>query len=209
MRVKFFISLSENKCSIIEIAQKNIQRRLYSYMVQNETLKYLRVLPQICFAYNSSVNRTINLSPEEAKQTANSKRILHLNLQKFHKLKKLKIKPRFQIGDIVRVSIDKSKTPFARSYNLQNSYAKYEIYKIIKRDTVHPKYYLKHVASDKLIKNGYFYDWQLTLCTSNTFRGRVIKERTRKGKKEYLFSFKGYPPEFNEWKSQAELESIK
>ena len=45
-------------------------------------------------------------------------------------MKEVKVKPKFTIGDIVRVSLDKRKNPFARSYDLQNSYAKYEIYKI-------------------------------------------------------------------------------
>ena len=178
-------------------------------MVENETLNYLHILPHVCFAYNNSVNRSLSLSPEDAKQRKNAKKVLHINLTKFHKLKNVKPKPQFKIGDVVRVSIDKKKNPFARSYNLQNSYAKYEIYKISTRNTVHAKYFLKHFASDKVIRNGYFYSWQLTLCTNKNFRGNVIKERKRNGKKEYLFRFKGYPTEFDEWKRKKDLENIK
>ena len=73
---------------------------------------------------------------------------------------------------------------------------------------MYPKYYLKHVASDKKLINGYFYFWQLTLCTTQTFRGSIIKERVRRRKKEYLFKYKGYSDEFNEWKQEKDITSL-
>ena len=160
-------------------------------MVANETLKYIDALPHIIFAYNECYHRSINLSPKEAKKDENFQKLLLLNLKKFHKLKKVKLKPKFSVGQIVRVSIDKSKVLSSRSYNLQNSYPKYEIYKISLHNSVHAKYFLKHVASDKKIESGYFYDWQLTPCTNPAFRGNVIKTRKRRGRTEYLFRFKG------------------
>ena len=206
--VKFHLSLSDNKCSIIEIAQKNIQRRIYSYLVANETLQYINILPHICYAYNHSYHRGILMTPAEATEEANQQNLLTTNLNKFHRLKKLKIKPKFKIGDMVRVSLDKTKMISSRSYNLQNSYAKYEIRKISVNNSVEPKYFLKHVQSDILIEGGWFYEHQLTLCTNDTFRGNVIKSRKRKGKTEYLFHYKGYPDEFDEWKTKDEISSI-
>ena len=205
MKIKFYISVSENKCSLIEIAQKSIQRRIYSYMIHNESLEYLNIIPHVTHAYNNSLHRTISLTPNQAKKSENFQQVQAINFKKFHKLKRVKIKPKYKLGDIVRVSIDKQKTRFARSYNIQNTYPKYEIYKISTKNSVHAKYFLKHVSSDKLIKNGYFYDWQLTISTSGTFRGSVIKTRQRRGKKEFLFSYKGYPSEFDEWKTAQEI----
>ena len=208
MRVKFHVTVSENKCSIVEIAQKNLQRRVYAYMMHNETLSFIDILPHTVDAYNNSYHRFLEMTPEQAKSDSNYRKIQHKNLQKLHKLKRVKIRPRFKLGDIVRISLDKRKNLFSRSYNLQNSYAKYEIYKISTRNTSYAKYFLKHVASDKKIRNGYFYFWQLTLCTTNTFRGNIVKTRVRKGKKEFLFKYKGYPDEFNEWKQESEMSSI-
>ena len=178
-------------------------------MLQNESLEYVKTLPHITNAYNNSYHRSIDLTPHQAKQKENFEKIQTINLKRYHILKTVKIKPRYKLGDIVRVSIDKSKTPFARSYNIQNTYPKYEIYKISTRNSVHAKYFLKHVSSEKVIKNGYFYEWQLTLCTNPNFRGYVIKTRKRRGKKEYLFRYKGYSSEFDEWKSAKELSSLK
>ena len=206
MKIKFHVTVSENKASVVEIAQKNIQRRVYAFMMQNETLSFIEILPHSVNAYNNSYHRILEMTPEQAKNDMNYQKIQLINLQRLHKLKKVKIKPRFQLGDIV--SLDKKKNLYARSYNLQNSYAKYEIYKISTRNTTYPKYYLKHVDSDQKIKNGYFYFWQLTLCTTQTFRGSVIKQRIRRGKKEFLFKYKGYPDEFSEWKQEKDISSL-
>ena len=78
--VKFHLSLSDNKCSIIEIAQKNIQRRIYSYLVANETLQYINILPHICYAYNHSYHRGILMTPAEATEEANQQNLLTTNL---------------------------------------------------------------------------------------------------------------------------------
>ena len=61
LKIKLYISVSENKCSMVEIAQKNLQRRLYSYMVQNETLEYLPF-------YNTRAQLTTTLSIDLLKQ---------------------------------------------------------------------------------------------------------------------------------------------
>ena len=110
--------------------QKNIQRRIYAHLLENESLYYIEYLPHVCYAYNNSYHRSIGMTPVQAKRNENFQKIQMKNLKKFHKMKEVKVKPKFTIGDIVRVSLDKRKNPFARSYNLQNSYAKYEIYKI-------------------------------------------------------------------------------
>lgn len=209
LKINYFTSVSENKCSMVEIVQKTIQRRIYSYMVENETLEYIDTIPHIVFAYNNSIHRSISLTPEQAKTSEHFKQVLNKNLNKFHRLKQVKIRPRFKAGDIVRVSIDKSKARFTRSYNLQNSYAKYQIYKVVTKNTVHAKYFLKHIESDKLIRNGYFYEWQLTRCTNTSFRGHIVKTRKRKGKTQYLFHYKGYSNEFDEWKDSEDVDNFK
>ena len=183
MGVKFYVTVSENKCSLVEIAQKNIQRRLYAYMMQNETLAFIDILPHVCNSYNNSFHRSISMTPRRAKQSENFQKLQLKNLEKLHKMKNVRVRAKYKLGDIVRVSLDKKKNVFSRSYNLQNSYAKYEVYKISTKNSVHAKYFLKHVASDKKISNGYFYDWQLSLCTTGTFRGNVVKTRVRRGEK--------------------------
>ena len=97
LKINFFTSVSENKCSVIEIVQKTIQRRIYSYMVENETLEYIDTIPHIVFAYNNSIHRTLSLTPEQVKTNEHFKQVLNKNLDKFHKLKQIRIRPRFKV----------------------------------------------------------------------------------------------------------------
>ena len=92
---------------------------------------------------------------------------------------------------------------------MANSYAKYEIYKISLKNTLHPKYFLKHINSPIKLENGYFFEKDLVLVKNDAFRGNIIKERKLKnGKKQFLFSYKGYPQSFNEWISEDQLAGI-
>lgn len=208
MNVKFWFTVSENKCSIVEIFQKYIQRKIYSYLVERETHQFIHVLPEIVNAYNNSKHSFHKISPYEATLEKNFGYIQdkHFSLlSRFHKKKK----PKYKLGDIVRVSLDKKSFLKRRSYFIQNSYAKYEIYKICTKNSIQPKYYLKHVNSDEKIINGYFYENQLTLVKNDIFRGNIIDSRKNKnGRKEFLFQFKGYPNRFNQWISSKEIKQI-
>ena len=66
MNVKNWFSVSENKCSIVEIFQKYIQRKLYSYLVENETHQFIEILPDIVNGYNKSNHSFHKISPYEA-----------------------------------------------------------------------------------------------------------------------------------------------
>ena len=197
--VKFHVSVSDNKCSIVEASQKTLQRRMYSFMVDRETIRYIDVLQQIVEAYNRSIHRTIGMSPHDARLEKNFKKLQLTNMERLSKLNKVKPVIAFKVGDRVRVTVDKNKTPFMRSYDAQNSIAKYEIYKISTRGSVHAKYFLKHIGTDEKITGGWFYDRQLVPCTVDTFRGKVVSSRVRRGRKQVKFSFAGYPDRFDQW----------
>ena len=206
MKINKFLSVSENKCSVVEIAQKTIQRRIYSYMTENETLQFINILPFVIHSYNNTYHRGVLATPQQAKSIEFQNKILSQNLKKYHSIKNVTLKPKYRVGDYVRVSL---RSPFKRSYNLQNSYAKYEIYKISLKNTLHPKYFLKHINSPIKLENGYFFEKDLVLVKNDTFRGNIIKERKLKnGKKQFLFSYKGYPQSFNEWISEDQLAGI-
>ena len=206
--MKYWFSISENKCSVIEIFQKYLQRKIYSYLVENETRRFVQILPEIVYGYNNGVHSFHKLTPYEATKEENLGEVQNkqISLLKRFKIKK---KPKFSIGDHVRVSLSKDSFMKRRSYNIQNSYAKYEIYKISTKNSIYPKYYLKHINSDQKLENGYFYEYQLTLVKNELFRGKIIASRkNKKGVKEYLFKFNGYPDSFNQWMSSKEINKL-
>ena len=205
--VKYHISVSDNKCSLVEACQKTLQRKIYSYMVNKETYRYIDVLQEIVEGYNGVRHRSLGMSPNDAKLQKNFKEIQLLNMAKLQKLANVKPPVIFKIGDQVRITIDKKKACFLRSYDPQNSIAKYEVWKISTRASMYAKYFLKHVGRDDKITGGWFHANQLVPATNKTFRGHVIDSRKRRGKKEVKFTFSGYPPRFDEWLTEDAVVS--
>ena len=207
--VKVWYSVSPNKCSIVEIFQKYLQRKIYSFLVEKETHRYIDVLTDIVYGYNNSYHSFLKMTPVDATLKENLYHIQKIHFSLFKRFAKKK-KPKYSIGTIVRVSLDKKSFFKRRSYNIQNSYQKYEIYKIITKNSIEPKYFLKHISSQEKIDNGYFYENELIPVKNEIFRGNVIKKRkNRKGQNEYLFKFRGYPDRFNQWMRSQDIEEIK
>ena len=86
---------------------------------------------------------------------------------------------------------------FHRSYNLQNTYERFRIYKIDK-SFKNPRYFLKE--EDGSYITGSFTRNELTRVNLEKFKASVIAEKNIKGKKYVLLDFKGYSPKYQEWK---------
>ena len=207
LKVKFHISVSDNKCSTVEAAQKSLQRRLYKFMVDRESLRYVDVLPEIVESYNRCRHRILGMSPNEARLQKNFVKLQMTNMNRLSRLHRVKPVVSYKVGDHVRVAIDRAKTPFMRSYDVQWSEARYQIWKISTKASIHAKYFLKHIDSDEKITGGWFYDRQLLKTTVKTYRGRVISRRMKKGRKQVKFTFAGYPPKFDQWLDEDDVSS--
>lgn len=79
-------------------------------MSLNGTLKYIDLIPEILVKYNSSRHRTIGMTPNEASKKKNEKMLL----ETVYTYSRPVVKPRFKIGDYVRVS--KPKYIFSRGF---------------------------------------------------------------------------------------------
>jgi hypothetical protein len=207
LRVKFHVSVSDNKCSTVEAAQKSLQRRLYKFMVDRETLRYIDILPEIVESYNRCRHRILGMSPNEARLQKNFVKLQITNMDRLSRLHRVKPVVSYKVGDHVRVAIDRAKTPFMRSYDIQWSEARYQIWKISTKASIHAKYFLKHIDSDEKITGGWFYDRQLLKTSVKTYRGRVISRRVKKGRKQVKFTFAGYPPKFDQWLDEDDVSS--
>jgi hypothetical protein len=73
-------------------------------------------------------------------------------------------------------------------------------------DQITPFYILKDTKGHLL--RGKFLQHQLTPANISVYRGQPIKQQKHGKCMEYLFEFKGYSPEFNEWVSKEQLGRI-
>ena len=177
----------------MEWFKKTIQRGIYMYISENETLRFIDILHDVLRNYNTRKHAFLKASPlqVETNKTLQFETMI-LHSEKYANVRKKKTE--FNVGNIVRISLKKS--AFHRSYNIQRSYERFVIHSV---NTVlkHPRYTLKDENSN-LIK-GHFLSYEFIKVDLVLYRAFIIKTRVRKNKKEFLHRFKGYSNSFDLW----------
>lgn len=202
--IKTFFTLAENKSAVVERFQKTFQKSLYTYLVEKETFCYIDVLEDLLNNYNNTVHTTIKMTPAQAQLPSNKILLEEAHAEIKSKRRLEKVQPIYKKNQHVRVSLKKNK--FTRSYDVANSYEEYIIHDIL-TDRIVPYYILKDWKNR--ILTGKFLQSQLQPVDIDKHRGTPIKERTKNGKKQILFSFKGYDDSFNEWIDAEDVDQIK
>lgn len=189
----------------VERLNRTLQGKLFKYMTQNETNKWVSVLPKVVAGYNERYHSTIKMSPLKAENSKNrSKLIENLTLYYEKALSKRK-KPKLKIGDVV--SMQKEKSIFGKGYTQVFTDELFKIYEVHDKLPI-PMYTLidfdhdfRDVDSveDNLV-HGRFYENELQLANYDVFKvDKELKRRTKKGRKEVFVSWKGWPKKYNQW----------
>ena len=110
--IEIYSTENEEKSSVCERWNRTIKEKMYTrFTMQNNTV-YIEILPKILSSYNSSKNRSIGMTPNEARKPENYGKV-YFNL--YGDLESQNGKPAFKIGDTVRISKYKRKT-FDKGY---------------------------------------------------------------------------------------------
>lgn len=204
LNIKTFFAYSDNKCALAERAQRSIQSRLYKHLLANETYRYIDNLQQLVLGYNNSSSRMLRMSPIQAEQPKNWERLADQHARNRAKRSKLKKKsPKFNVGQEVRISLEKS--VFTRGYDVSFTHQRYIVKEVIQHRKL-PAYVLANEKGE-LVK-GRFREHQLTAINTPYYRGNVLKQRVRKGKKQYLMRWIGYPEEYDIWIDAQDVEKL-
>jgi len=199
---------SECKAAVVERLNKSIQSLMYKYMSSQNTRRYIDALPNIIDTYLNRPHRTLKgLTPKYADKKENEREVWQIYDDRFTKLKKQK--PKFTIGDIVRVkSESKVLSPSKRSYNVQFKPEFYQVRGINNRLAI-PLYYLRACADDEDVIGG-FYHQELNLVGDDVYKiEKVIGKRVREGKTEALVKWEGFSDSFNDWIPSKNIISLK
>ena len=136
--IKIYATHSGNKCFLVERLILTLKRMISRYMTHKNTFRYIDVLQQIVNNYNNKTHSTTKLSPNEI--LANPKPLTELayaNMELYQMKNHFKNntqkrpKPRFKIGDFVRVSF--ARHPFSRGFTANYSEKIYIVTKRIDR----------------------------------------------------------------------------
>lgn len=168
------------KAGIVERFQRSLQSLIAKYQHKANKKNFVDVLPLLLQTYNTRYHRTIKMPPQEAEKDINRFKIRAHLRKKFDKVKKKR--PRFSIGDKVRVQ--KQTTKFSRGYDDIFTKQIFNVSKINYSLPI-PMYSLTSFdGEEEIIAN--FYEQELQRVSGQPFEIRqILKKERLPGKGEF------------------------
>lgn len=191
------------KCAVVERFNRTLKQLMYKYFTQNNTRRYIDVLPRLVKLYNNSYHSTIKMTPSDVTDDT-TKDVNKIYSKKYEKLKeKTKNKRmRLKVNDIVRIAIPK--VNFDRGYEQRWTQEKFYIKSVIKKIPF-PLYTLTDYKNTSIA--GRFYSKQLQkVQIRNGYPpiDKIIKTRGLGKSLQFFVSFKDGSP--NQWIYKSTLE---
>ena len=194
-----YSTFNDGKAVVIERFNRTFKNKMYKQFTVQANTQYLDMLPKLVKEYNNTKHSSIKMTPTEASKKKNQG-IVYFNL--YGDMEQVSSKPKFKIGDNVRISKYKRKV-FDKGYTPNWSE---EIFKIDEIQHTNPiTYKLKDLNNEEI--QGSFYEPELLKAKQDVFRIDKVIRRDYK-KKQALVKWKGYSDEFNSWIPMKDLRNI-
>ena len=198
-KITLYSTENEEKSSVCERWNRTIKSKMWKQFTVQGNTQYLDMLPKLVKEYNNAKHSSIKMTPTEASKKKNQG-IVYFNL--YGDMTPLSAKPKFKVGDRVRISKYKRKT-FDKGYTPNWTE---EIFTVDKIQYSNPiTYKLKDLNNEEI--QGSFYEPELLKAKQDVFRiDKVIRRNYEK--KQALVKWKGYSDEFNSWIPMKDLQHI-
>ena len=157
--------------------------------VKNNNTVWYNILPELIKTYNNRYHHTIKMKPINVDKS-NEKYIKN----NFYTYDIIKMKPKFKINDLVRISLKRRELFDKPSANIKWSEELFKIHSINKSNVI--TYKIKDL-NNKVIK-GVFYEKELQLTKNTTGEYVIEKILKTKGNQIYV-KWRGYSNNFNSW----------
>ena len=195
--IKLYHTENEEKSSVVERWNKTMKNRMWKMFTVNNNTVYWDKIDKLVNDYNNSRHSSIKMTPVEASKKKNERKVWS-NL--YGDLIYLKPgKPKFAIGDHVRISKYKRKV-FDKGYTPNWTEEIFVIDKILPTNPI--TYNIVDLMGEEI--KGSFYEQELQKAKQQTYRIEKIIRRDNK-KKMALVKWSGYPDKFNSLVSLKDL----
>lgn len=182
------------KAAVAERFNRTLKERMWRYFTHTSTRRYIDVLRQLVRAYNDTVHSTIRMALSTV--TLENAAVARYNMENSRRVVgRGDGKPRFKIGELVRIS--KAKGAFRKGYEANWTAEVFKVRKILLRSPV--VYVLEDMAGEEI--DGIFYEPEVQrVIKDNVFViDKIIRTRGKGDSKQLLVSWQGYPEKFNSW----------
>jgi len=184
----------ESKAVFAERAIRTIKTMISGLMIEDNTDRYIDDLDNILDTYNNKIHSSTRETPYN---------IYYNNATPKDEYDFTPVnKPKFKVGDYVRIS--KVKMKFEKGYTPNWSE---EVFKIIGVDeSDNPVMYeLEDLLGEEVKGKFYTEELQKTDLKDYAIVEKVLREKTVRGQKMYLVKYRGYDNRFNEYITEEQL----
>ena len=197
--ITLYSTENEEKSSVVERWNRTMKEKMWKQFTAQGSTEWVSILPKLLIEYNNTKHRSIKMTPKEASEKKNEG-FVYFNL--YGDMKRSSTKPKFTIGDKVRISKYKRKV-FDKGYTPNWTEEVFVINKIQYTNPI--TYKLKDLNNEEI--QGSFYEQELLKATQEIFRIEKVIRRDNK-KKQALVEWKGYSNDFNSWVPLSDLQRI-
>ena len=174
-----------------------MKEKMWKYFSANSKNNFIDQLPDLVKEYNNTRHSSIKMTPIKASKKENELRVWR-NLYPDH-LEIYDIKPKFSVGDKVRIS--KKKKIFEKGYTTRWTE---EICTIVEVKRTSPiTYKITDLNGEEITST--FYEPELQKTSQELFR---IEKVIKRGKKKSLVKWKVYSDDFNSWVDNKDIVNI-
>jgi transposase InsO family protein len=204
---------NELQANYAERVIQTLKKKIFRYMVDNNTLKYIDVLPKLVESYNNTWHHGIRAIPKKITKKDEKRLWWQMYWPKSgektqRKQKKQKpVKFAFNLKDKVRLSL--LRKAFQREYDQRWSGEVFLIsYRFV--DQGIPLYKLKDYEGEEMTGTYYQNELQrITLPPDTLFVvDKILDRQKRKGVPYVKVSYFGWPSKFNNWIKESDLVDI-
>ena len=197
--IKLYSTENEEKSSVVERWNRTMKDKMWKqFTVQNST-EWVDIVPKLLTKYNNTKHRSISMTPKEASKKSNEGTV-YFNL--YGDMKTSKQKPKFKVGDKVRISKYKRKV-FDKGYTPNWTEEIFVVDKIQYTDPI--TYKLKDLNNEEI--KGSFYEQEMLKTALDVFRIEKVIRRDNT-RKQALVKWKGYNNMFNSWVPFSDLQDL-
>ena len=199
--VAHFVTENDTKASMVERFNRTLKTKMYRWFEENNSKRYIDVLPDLLNSYNHSRHRTIGMRPVDvtkAKVDQIFNRVYGKHFANYE------ISSKFTDKEPVRIS--SAKTVFDKGYMPNWTEEVFKVSDVVE----HPKkvYKIEDLEGENI--KGTFYPEELQAVTydfpkEHTIE-KIIKNRKRKSVSEAFVKWKGYPSRYNTWIPVADIK---
>ena len=198
--IKLYSTENEEKSSLAERFNRTIKQKMWKMFSANNNTIYFDKIDELLKNYNSSWHRSVKMTPIAASDIKNKHHVF-ANLYSDEIYKQVK-KPKFRIGDKVRISKYKRKL-FDKGFTPNWTEEIFVINEILNTKPV--TYRLVDLQGEAV--TGSFYEPELQKTTQEIFRIDEVILRDNK-RKRALVKWSGYQDQFNSWVPMSELNKL-